>query len=93
MQELLETHFPAKGPDLLNVDIEGADFEALKSGKLDLLPQNLRPLWILVESKPPLANVVLTNSVQYLLSCGYEIWLILPFASLLRLAQEEKLIK
>lgn len=88
LQKLLETYFPTRGPDFLNVDIEGADCEAVKSGKLDLLPQNLRPVWILVESNAPLSSAVQTDTVQLLVSWGYEIWLVLPFACLLKLAQE-----
>ena len=88
LQKLLEEHFPTKGPDFLNIDIEGADLEALKSGNLNLLPRNLRPVWILVESNAPLANTVQNESVQLLVSWGYEVWLILPFACLLKLAQE-----
>lgn len=88
LQKLLEAHFPTKGPDLLNVDIEGADLEALKSGNLNLLPRNLRPAWILVESNAPLASAVQNESVQLLVSWGYEVWLILPFACLLKLTQE-----
>lgn len=88
LQKLLEEHFPTKGPDFLNIDIEGADLEALKSGSFNLLPRNLRPNWILVESNPPLANTVKNDSVQLLVSWGYEVWLILPFACLLKLAQE-----
>jgi FkbM family methyltransferase len=88
LQKLLEEHFPTKGPDFLNVDIEGADLEALKSGNLNLLPRNLRPVWILVESIAPLANTVQNESVRLLVSWGYEVYLILPFACLLKLAQE-----
>jgi FkbM family methyltransferase len=88
LQKLLETHFPTRGPDFLNVDIEGADYEALKSGNLDLLHQNLRPMWILVESNAPLASTTQNDSVQLLISWGYEIWLILPFACLLKLKQD-----
>ncbi len=88
LQKLLGEHFPTKGPDFLNIDIEGADLEALKSGNFNLLSRNLRPVWILVESKAPLANTVQNESVQLLVSWGYELWLILPFACLLKLAQE-----
>ena len=84
LQEILETYFPTKGPDFMNVDIEGADLEALRSGKLNLLAKNLRPTWILVESGAPLANAVQNESVQLLVSWDYEIYLVLPFACLLK---------
>ncbi|CAN2170696.1 fkbM_fam, methyltransferase, FkbM family [Candidatus Nanopelagicaceae bacterium] len=85
LKELLDRYFPEKGPDLLNIDIEGADYEALKSGDLDSLPFERRPSWVLVESNAPLSNVLKTETVQLLMSYGYEIWLVLPFASLLRI--------
>ena len=88
LQKILESYFPARGPDFLNIDIEGADYDALKSGNFNLLPQNLRPVWVLVESNAPLANTIRTDSVQLLVSWGYEVWLILPFACLLKLAHE-----
>ncbi len=93
LRELLDRYFPEKGPDFLNIDIEGADLEALKSGDLDSLPFERRPKWVLVESNAPLSNALKTESVQFLISCGYEIWLVLPFASLLRLTISQKTIK
>ncbi len=88
LKEILDTYFPTKGPDFLNVDIEGADYDAIRSGKLDSLPRYRRPAWVLVESTAPLSNTQKTDTVQLLLSWGYEIWLVLPFASLLKLAPE-----
>jgi hypothetical protein len=87
LRELLDKYFPEKGPDFLNVDIEGADLEALKSGEFESLPIERRPLWILVESNAPLAAALKTDTVQLLMSYGYELWLVLPFASLLRVAK------
>jgi FkbM family methyltransferase len=88
LQEILEIYFPTKGPDFMNIDIEGADLEALKSGNLNLLPRNLRPAWILVESNAPLASAVQNESVQLLVSLGYEIYLVLPFACMLKITQD-----
>lgn len=85
LRKILEEYFPNQGPDFLNVDIEGADFEALKSGSFETLPEKLKPGWILVETRPPLAKVVQADTVEFLTSSGYEIWLILPFATLLGL--------
>lgn len=87
LRELLDRYFPEKGPDLLNIDIEGADFEALKSGDLDSLPVERRPEWVLVESNAPLSSAMKTETVQLLISYGYEIWLVLPFASLMRITR------
>lgn len=90
LRELLDTYFPENGPDFLNIDIEGADYEALKSGELDTLPFERRPVWILVESNAPLSNALGTDTVHLLISYGYEIWLVLPFATLLRVATDSK---
>ena len=85
LRELLEKYFPSKGPDLLNIDIEGADFDAITSGDFETLSREQWPLWILVESLPPLQKTLETDTVQALISYGYEIWLVLPFACLLKL--------
>jgi len=84
LRELLDEYFPSKGPDFLNVDIEGADLEAIKSGNFDTLQIERRPEWILLESNAPLSNVLKTDTIQLLTSYGYEIWLVLPFATLMR---------
>lgn len=70
--------------DFLNIDIEGADLDAIKSLELDLLSHNLWPEWIMVESAPPIAQVISTESVSHLMSKGYEIWTIMPMATILR---------
>jgi FkbM family methyltransferase len=84
LRRLLDLYFPEKGPEFLNIDIEGADYEALKSGAFESLSLKRRPDWILVESGAPLTRTLGTDTVQLLLSYGYEIWLVLPFACLLR---------
>jgi FkbM family methyltransferase len=87
LRDLLDKYFPDHGPDFLNIDIEGADYEAIKSGDLDTLPLDRRPTWILVESNPPLSRSLSTDTVRLLISYGYEIWLVLPFATLLRVVK------
>jgi hypothetical protein len=84
LRKLLDEYFPVNGPDFMNIDIEGADFDALQSGNLGELPRKRRPLWILVESTPPAAETLKTDTVRLLLTLDYEIWLILPFACLLK---------
>lgn len=84
LRKLLDEYFPVKGPDFMNIDIEGADFDALQSGNLGELSRKRRPLWILVESTPPAAETLKTDTVRLLLTLDYEIWLILPFACLLK---------
>ena len=87
IRQLLDEYFPENGPDFLNIDIEGADYDALKSGHFESLSPNRRPNWVLVESAAPLSKTLETDTVQLLLSYQYEIWLVLPFACLLRKAE------
>jgi hypothetical protein len=72
--------------DFLNIDIEGADLDAIQSLCLDSLDQKLWPEWIMVESSPPLSQARETESVAYLLRYSYEIWGLLPMATILRRA-------
>jgi FkbM family methyltransferase len=69
---------------LVNIDIEGSDLQAIKSAHLEELTKERWPTWFLVESNPPLNLTMKVNSVEYLLSLGYELWLLLPHATLLR---------
>jgi len=68
----------------LNVDVEGADLEAIESLDLDNLNKKLWPEWIMVESCPPLAIALNTDSVSYLVSKNYQIWGLLPMVTILR---------
>lgn len=84
LRELLEEYFASKGPDLLNIDVEGADLDVITSGQFESLSFELRPSWVLVESPASLQRTLETETVLALISCGYEIWLILPYACLLK---------
>jgi hypothetical protein len=70
--------------DLLNIDIEGADSDAITSIDFDNLNEDYWPEWIMVESSPPLKTVLNIDSVAYLISKNYEIWTILPMVTILR---------
>ena len=70
--------------DLLNVDIEGADLDAIKSIEFDKLNENLWPEWIMVESYPPLETALLIESIVYLISREYKVWAMLPMVTILR---------
>jgi hypothetical protein len=69
---------------LLNVDIEGADLEALESLEMKSLPERLKPQWIMVESTPPLSNSMKLPSVSFAIENGYEPYVVLPTVTLLR---------
>lgn len=84
LRKLLDDFFPDRGPDLLSIDIEGADLEALRSGDLGSLPASRRPLWLLLETSPPVASSLETPAVVLATQLGYEPMLVLPMATLLR---------
>ena len=73
-----------KSVTLLNIDIEGSDNEALNSLDFDSLPVRLKPKWLLLETTPPLANILNTPSIEYSVKNNYEIYLVLPMATLLK---------
>jgi hypothetical protein len=83
LRELIENYFPSGDLDFMNLDIEGADLDALKSAGFDSLDFNLWPKWILVEANAPLSEARQSATVQHLEFFGYSIYLVLPFASLL----------
>ena len=70
--------------DFLNIDIEGADEEALRSLEFETLPLNRYPKWILLESEPPVAKAMLAGAVAYAIEFGYRAWCVLPTATLLK---------
>ena len=84
LRELFDHPTCPKRITFLNIDIEGSDLDALNSGELEQLDHYRWPEWILVESSPPVREATNVASVRYLLSLGYELWLQLPNATLLR---------
>jgi len=83
LRELIENYFPSGNLDFMNLDIEGADLDALRSADFNSLEFYLWPKWILIEVNAPLSEVRQSATAQYLESFGYSIHLVLPFASLL----------
>ena len=84
MREILNTYFQDGKCNLLSIDIEGADFEALKTINFQTLKKSQFPDWILLETTPPLAAALKTDSVAYAQENGYIPHLILPMATLLK---------
>lgn len=83
LREILEQYFPNGGPDLLNIDIEGNDLEALQSAQFNSLPKSHWPRVICIETKPELRQTIDEPVIKYLLQLGYQIWTILPMSTLL----------
>jgi len=84
LRSLLETTPNSQKVDLLNIDIEGADFDALESIDFETLPSALFPNWLLLETAPPVAEALKTQAVELAVKFGYQPWVILPMATLLR---------
>ncbi len=82
LRSILES-MPAR-VDLLNVDIEGADLDAIKSIEFEKLNKELWPEWIMVESYPPIETALLIEPIDYLISKEYKAWVILPMVTILR---------
>ncbi len=88
LKELVKQYFQADQITFLNIDIEGADYDALLSLDLPNLTKSLWPHWIMVETAPPVAKALNHTSVSYLTDNGYSPFLVLPNASLLQLNQK-----
>ena len=84
LREIIDTYFNDKKIKLLSIDIEGADFEALKTIDFKTLSKNQFPDWILLETKPPIEEALKTDSVAYAINNNYIPYLILPMATLLK---------
>jgi FkbM family methyltransferase len=84
IREILDIYFQDKKCNLLIIDIEGADFEALKTIDFKSLNKNKHPDWILLETTPPVAAALKTESVIYAVENGYAPHLVLSMSTLLK---------
>ena len=82
LAEIFEKYFENGFPNLLTIDAEGADLEVLKSANLSI---GVGPEWLLLEADPPLSQVLETPAVKFAMELGYELYLILGAAALLRM--------
>ena len=71
--------------DLLNIDVEGADFEVIRSAGFETLPKSNFPLWISVETPIGVNNVINLEMIKYLQSFNYELMAVLPMSTILKL--------
>ena len=70
--------------EFINIDIEGADEEALRSINFESLPNERYPSWLLLETTPPVEGSLNFPAVRYAMQHGYIPWLVLPAATLLK---------
>lgn len=84
LHTIIKEHFPTGDLDFMNLDIEGADLDALKSADFENLDFMLWPKWVLVEAVAPVKNSLSTPAVELLMHLGYLAYLVLPYAVLLQ---------
>jgi len=84
LRSILDLEGVPRTVDLLNIDIEGADEDALKSINFKTLSQERFPKWLLLETTPPIEKALHFGAVQHAVKFGYVPWLVLPMATLLR---------
>ena len=81
LNTIFQQYFNGNYPTLLCIDAEGSDLEVLKSAELN---KGFGPDWLLLESFPPLSEVLKTPAVELALSLGYEIYMILGMSTLMK---------
>jgi FkbM family methyltransferase len=83
LREIIDSY--ADSPiDLLNIDIEGMDLDAVESLDFPTLPAQKWPKWISVENVMPLKNTLQMGSVTFLQQFGYGINCVLPHVTILK---------
>jgi FkbM family methyltransferase len=84
LREILDLPNTPSRVDFINIDIEGADEEALRSIEFESLPIERFPRWLLLETAPPISSSLEFPAVKYAIEHGYQPWLVLPMATLLK---------
>jgi hypothetical protein len=82
LRAIFDKYFDGGFPDLLCIDVEGADLNVLESA---ILTPGTGPEWLLLEADPPLSNVIETPAVKYAIELGYQIHLVMGMSTLLQL--------
>ncbi len=90
LREILDIDGVPHKIDFLNVDVEGADEEALRSIDFESLPLDRYPEWILLETSPPVSTALHFPAVSYAVEHGYTPWLVLPMATLLKSPEKNR---
>lgn len=84
LKDLIANFGNDKRLDLINIDIEGADFDALRSIDFETLPRDRYPKWLLLETSPPVGLALELPAVKYAVGYGYVPWMVLPMGTLLK---------
>lgn len=84
LRAVYDTYLPNEKCNILSLDIEGAELDALESMDFTTLPKKRFPDWILVETSPPVHKAIESKPVQALINFGYIVYAVLPMSTLLR---------
>ena len=84
LREILDLPQVPNRVNFINIDVEGADEDALRSIEFETLPRDRFPEWLLLETSPPLTKSLEFPAVKYAIEYGYQPWLVLPMATLLK---------
>ena len=71
LRNVIDTYFPEERVTVLMIDIEGSDFDALKSINFDTLEPNRFPKYLVLETFPPLSEALSAPAVELAVSKGY----------------------
>ena len=84
LRAVYDTYLPNEKCNILSLDIEGNELDALESMDFTTLPKERFPDWILVETSPPVHKAIESKPVQALINFGYIVYAVLPMSTLLR---------
>lgn len=70
--------------DLLNIDVEGQDFDVLQSMHIENLSESKVPRFLVLETSMPVDHALATPAVKLAISWGYIPYMILPMATVLK---------
>jgi len=84
LRKVFDEYLVGRRVDVLNIDIEGADFEALRSLDLETYSNAMWPIWLILETEPPLKKALGQDAVRYATNLGYVLHCVLPMATILK---------
>jgi FkbM family methyltransferase len=84
LRSILDDFQPKERIDLLSIDAEGSDLQALQSIEFETLEKSRFPKWLLLEAAPPVSNALQTPAVKLAIEWGYEPHMVLAMSTLLQ---------
>ena len=84
LRSIYDEYFPSDPVDLLTIDAEGADFEVLQSMEFNNLELARFPMYLLLETLPPVSKSLEFPSVRRAIEFGYVPVFVLPMSTILK---------